>query len=47
LGKNQDYFYITKFQLEGLAHNHELIWVKDVLQFGIFMNEGKFLLINI
>jgi hypothetical protein len=47
-GEVQDYVFITKFQFEGLAHDHGLIWVKDVFQFGISMNEeiDKYLTID-
>jgi len=38
-GEIWDYFFITKFQFGGLAHDHGLIWVKDVFRFGISMNE--------
>ncbi len=38
--KVEDHFFITKFQFGGLTHDHGLIWVNDVPQFGISMNEN-------
>ncbi len=47
-GEVWDYFFITKFQFGSLAHDHGLIWVKDVFWFGISMNEeiDKYLTID-
>jgi hypothetical protein len=28
-GEVQDYFFVTKFQSRGLAHDHGLLWVKS------------------
>jgi hypothetical protein len=35
----QDFFFVTRFQSGGLAHDHGLLWVQSVLQFGISSNE--------
>jgi hypothetical protein len=37
-GQVVDYFFITKFLSRRLVHDHGLLWVKNVLQFGISSN---------
>jgi hypothetical protein len=34
-GEIQDYFFVTKFQSRGLAHDHGLLWVKNASQYNI------------
>jgi len=38
-GETQDYFFVIEFQSERLAHDHGLLWVQCVLQFGISSSE--------
>jgi hypothetical protein len=37
--KVKDYFFITKFQSEGLLHNHGLLWAQNAPTFGVSKNE--------
>jgi hypothetical protein len=30
---------VIKFQVEGLPHDHGLLWVKNVVQFGVLTNK--------
>jgi hypothetical protein len=32
-------FFVTKFEVEGLPHDHGLLWVENVVQFGVLTNE--------
>ncbi len=34
-GKVKDYFFIIEFQSRGLPHDHRLLWVQNVLIFGV------------
>jgi hypothetical protein len=38
-GEIQDYFFVTKFQSIGPAHDHGLPWIKDAPQYNISSNE--------
>ncbi len=39
-GQIKDFFFVTKFQVEGLPHDHGLLWVENVAQFAILTNEN-------
>jgi hypothetical protein len=42
----KDYFFITKFQLGGLSHDHGLLWVQNVPIFGVSENEKNACFVN-
>jgi hypothetical protein len=40
IGKTKHYFVVTKFQTNGLPHNHGLLWIENSPHFGINSNES-------
>jgi hypothetical protein len=37
---NKGFVLVIEFQVEGLLHEHGLLWVKNVVQFGVLKNEN-------